>query len=412
MWRQKGAMSPNSRERTVSDRSVYRVLAAGVCALVIGMGVGRFAYTPLLPSLQQAAGMGNDTAGVLAAVNYLGYLVGALGAAALPRHWSRIAAFRAALVVSIVATAMMALAPDAWLWGASRLIAGISSAAILVLSSEIVVRVLNRHGRPALIGVHFAGVGIGVALTGIVTALLGDRFGWSGGWILLSALCAVLAPLCWRWLAVPEADMLPMTTATKAVPAPASFPMTVLVLAYFCEGAGYIVTGTFLVAIVKAMPGLFDIAPWFWTVVGLAGAPSAVLWSRIGARLGLLAALVLAHLIQALGIVLPVLSNHPAAVLISSLLFGGTFIGITALVVAFAARSGSANPGRIIGVLTAGFGLGQIIGPIVAGVLAEGGGGFALPLVLAAATVVVGAALLVIGALARPAAKAAGTVNA
>jgi predicted MFS family arabinose efflux permease len=371
------------------------VLAGGICALVIGMGVGRFAYTPLLPSLQEAAGMGAHAAGVLASINYVGYLVGALGAAVLPPHWPRVALFRAALLVSIAATALMAAAPDPRVWATSRLIAGIASAAVLILSSEIVVRVLQRHGRPALVGVHFAGVGLGIALTGIVTALLGDRFGWAGGWLVLAALSLVLAPLCWIWVVAPESKA---ATRASTLAAPTSWvPLIALAAAYFCEGAGYVVTGTFLVAIVKTMPALADVAQWFWVAVGLAGAPSAVIWSRIGARIGLLGALVLAHLVQAIGIVMPVLSDAPAVVLVSALLFGGTLIGITALVVAYAGRL--ANAGRMIGALTASFGLGQIVGPIVAGALAEGGRGFKLPLVLAAATVAVGGVLLGVGAL-------------
>lgn len=378
--------------------SLPKVLAAGICALAIGMGVGRFAYTPLLPALQEAAGMGSHAAGILASINYAGYLAGALGAAALPRRWSRVALFRATLLISIGATAIMAVAPDPRVWAVSRLIAGVASAGVLILSSEIVVRVLRLHGRPALVGVHFSGVGFGIALTGIITALLGDRFGWAGGWIVLAALSALLAPLCWMWLVPPPAD----DETAAAVQAPAVQvswqPVAALAFAYFCEGAGYIVTGTFLVAIVKAMPALSDFAPWFWVAAGLAGVPSAVLWSRIGARIGLLAALVIAHLVQAAGIVAPVLSSAPVVVLVSAMLFGGTMIGITAMVVAYAGRIGGANTGRMIGVLTASFSLGQIVGPIVAGALAEGGRGFDLPLVLAATTVVVGAAVLAAGA--------------
>lgn len=377
--------------------SLPKVLAAGICALVIGMGVGRFAYTPLLPALQQAAGMGSHAAGVLASINYVGYLVGALGAAALPRRWPRVALFRAALLISIGTTLLMAAAPDPRVWALSRLVAGIASAGVLILSSEIVVRVLRRRGRPDLVGVHFAGVGVGIALTGIVTALLGDALGWAGGWIVLSALSLLLAPLCWRWLTPPPAED-DLAAGGAAAARMSWLTVTALAFAYFCEGAGYIVTGTFLVAIVKAMPALSDAAPWFWVAAGLAGAPSAILWSRVGARIGLLTALVIAHLVQAVGIVAPVVSSAPGAVLVSAMLFGGTMIGITALVVAYAGRIGGAAAGRLIGVLTASFGLGQIIGPIVAGLLAEGGRGFDLPLILAGATVVVGAAALAAGA--------------
>ena len=378
--------------------SLSRVLAGGICALIVGMGIGRFAYTPLLPALQQAGGMGAHAAGILASINYVGYLVGSLAAAALPQSWPRVALFRGALLVSIGATVLMALAPDPRLWALSRLIAGIASAAVLILSSEIVVRTLQRHGRPALVGVHFAGVGLGIALTGIVTALLGDRLGWAGGWIVLTALSLVLAPFSWHWLASFEPARPAAATAASSAASPWA-PLVALALAYFCEGAGYVVTATFLVAIVKMMPALSDVAPWFWVAVGLAGAPSAILWSRIGARIGLLAALIAAHLVQAVGIVAPVFSDAPVVVLVSALLFGATVIGITALVVAYASRTGGARAGRMIGLLTASFSVGQIVGPMVAGKLAEEGG-FDLPLVLAAITVVVGALLLGVGAMA------------
>jgi predicted MFS family arabinose efflux permease len=295
-----------------------------------------------------------------------------------------------------------------WLWAASRLIAGVASAGVLVLSADIVVRHLNRRGRPSLIGVQFAGPGIGVAMTGIVTALLDGRVGWAGGWVVLTAICVALAPLCWRWLVLPEGET---PVAAAAAPAPgrrAAFPLWILAFAYFCEGAGYIVTGTFLVAIVKTMPNLADLAPHFWIVVGIAAAPSAMLWSRIGQRIGLLPALVLSHVVQAIGVILPVVSAHPASVLVSAILFGATFVGITALVVAFAGRNGGANPTRMIGVLTAAFSLGQIIGPIVAGVLAARGQGFDGALVLAAVTIMVGAALLGFGGM-RPAVVARDT---
>jgi MFS family permease len=147
------------------------------------------------------------------------------------------------------------------------------------------------------------------------------------------------------------------------------------------------------------MPALANVAPWFWVAVGLAGAPSAILWSRIGARIGLLPAIFAAHLVQAVGIVAPVFSDAPAVVLIAALLFGATVIGITALVVGYASRTGGARAGRMIGLLTASFSVGQIVGPMVAGKLAEEGG-FDLPLVLAAITVVVGALLLGVGAMA------------
>lgn len=377
--------------------SSIRPLLAGICALAIAMGVGRFAYTALLPDMQRAVGFGTDAAGWLASVNYAGYLLGALAVAAFPPGGPKGAAVRALLVASIATTAAMALTSAFPAWAALRFASGAVSAGILVLASDLVLDALRRRGHQDWLGVHFAGVGAGIALTGLVAAVPGGTVDWRGGWVGLAALCAMLLPVCWAWLPRAAADR----AAPDAPPQPpraGGFPLVVLIAAYFCEGAGYIVTGTFLVAIVKATPGLDSLAAFAWVMVGVAAAPSAIVWGRVAVRLGAPATLVLAHLVQAVGIVLPAWSQTAAAVLAAAVLFGSTFIGITVVAVSFAGRL-AANPGGAIGLLTAGFGVGQIIGPIAAGRLAAGGRGFDAALVAAAATVGVGALLLVAGRL-------------
>jgi MFS family permease len=145
------------------------------------------------------------------------------------------------------------------------------------------------------------------------------------------------------------------------------------------------------------MPGLAAYAPQTWIVAGLAGVVTAPLWSLMAGRIGLARCLVVAHFVQAAGIVLPAVSQSLGAVLLSALAFGGTFTSISGLSLAFGAQLAPRHSARLIGVLTAAFGVGQVVGPIVAGELAARHGDFDTALVLAAAVVAFGAVLLMMG---------------
>ncbi|HZD26100.1 MAG TPA: YbfB/YjiJ family MFS transporter [Alphaproteobacteria bacterium] len=387
------------------EQQYGRVLLGGLCTMVIAMGIGRFAYTPILPAMQAAAGLGPERAGLLASANYLGYLIGALAGGYLFTGHRRRHAFRATLLVGLAVIGLMALTDSFAAWSALRLISGLSSGALFVWSADIVIRALAQAGRGRLSGVHFAGVGFGIALTGIAVPLLDGLGGWRVGWAGLALLALPIAVPAWLWVAgrppapavaAPVGERATNEAPTRPV---ACFPLPLLALAYFLEGFGCIVSGTFLVAMLAAGPGGGGLlGPLAWTVVGLAGAPSCLLWSLAASRWGYPGTLVAAHLLQAAGIALSAGFTATAPVLVAAMLFGGTFMGITTLVVAFGREIAGAAPARAIGLLTASFGLGQIIGPSVAGWLAaRSGGSFVLALEVAAAAVLAGAILLLIG---------------
>ena len=184
-------------------------------------------------------------------------------------------------------------------------------------------------------------------------------------------------------------------TGTEAPPqtSPARAPLLLLFAAYFMEGLGYIVTGTFLVAIVNQMPGLATFGGATWIVVGVAAIPSSILWAMLGGRIGYARALALAYAAQACGILLPLAGGAGAAVA-SALIFGGTFLGISALTLALAGHLAPHTAARMIGSLTAVYGLGQVIGPVVAGIVATRAGDFGPALLAAAAIVLLGGALM------------------
>lgn len=369
----------------------WRILLSGAAALALAMGIGRFAYTPMLPAMQAAEGFGAATAGWIAGWNYLGYLLGALAASFVAGRESRYGVFLVSVVASVLTTAAMGWTTSVAGWCALRLASGVASAGVLVISSTIVLEALARAGRPHLMGVNFAGVGIGIALSGIVVALGVGTLDWRALWLALAGVAAGLA-----LLTLPLTRVRAEGTSNPASAPAERFPVGLLAASYFLEGLGYVVTGTFLVAFAKQMPGIGGAAEVLWIVVGLAGAPAALAWSRAGQRWGAPAALIAAYLVQATGIVLPVMFDSLWIALVAAVFFGSTLMGITALMVGFGGRI-SPNPARTIGLLTAAFGLGQMIGPVVGGWLAERQGGFDGSLLLAAGAVVLGAVLIAAG---------------
>jgi predicted MFS family arabinose efflux permease len=295
----------------------------------------------------------------------------------------------------------MAATDSMAIWFALRFLTGVASAGVLVFSTALVLATLRARGRAGLAGVHFGGVGLGIALSGALLSLLGPAVDWRGGWIAVALLSLALLAVCRD---LPHAAPPPAASSAGAgarADRAHRWATAVLIVAYFLEGVGYIVTGTFLVAIARGEAVLAPYAGWFWVVVGVAGTPSALLWTMAGRPLGPWLALMLAFGAQAVGIVLPVLAPDllpaPVAFAVSALLFGGTFMGITALTLPLGAAIAPMRPDRIMALLTASFGLGQILGPIAAGQLSAGGRGFAPALIAAASVVALGCALLAFG---------------
>ncbi len=387
-------------ERSRDPAGAYRALAAGMCTLVIAMGIGRFAYTPLLPGMQAALGFSHEDAGLLASLNFAGYLIGAIAAGFVPRGPLRDRLFRVLLIACVLTTGIMAVTDRFEVLGLARLLSGLVSAALFVFAADMVMRVLARNERPAWIGVHFAGVGLGIALSGALVPPFEQFGGWQGAWLGLAAISILLAVPSWLWLRDDDANEAPAPDqATRQTASVSAFPLSVLALAYFLEGLGYIVSGTFRVTIRQDQAGGGLIGPLAWTVVGLAAAPSCVLAMWVVKRTGFVGALIAAHVLQAIGIAMPALSVSWASAMAGAVLFGGTFMGITTMVVAFGRLLAGARGTQAIGLLTAAFGLGQILGPLLAGWLAERSQSFDSALWVAAAAVLLGAVLLALGAL-------------
>jgi MFS family permease len=372
---------------------------AGSAALAVVMGVGRFAYTALLPSVEAAQGFDDAAGGLIASVNLVGYLLGVLWARHTPPGAPRRWLLRSGLVLSVVTTGGLAGLSGFPAWAAFRFAGGVASGLVFVLVASAVLEALP-PGR-ALAGVHYGGVGLGTALSGAVTVLM-LPLGWQAPWLVLAAISVALA--------VPALLMEPSEPVARAVGNLASASggpgadvgFNRLAVAYFLQGFGYIVSGTFVVRAVQHSPGLEAWAPWVWVATGLAAAPSAVLWGVLAGRLGPRRALVLAHLCQAVGMALPAVFGTAWAALLGAVLFGGTFMGIVTMALELGRRLVPEAAVRAIGSLSAIYAVGQAIAPSLAGWLSQAVADPRPSVLVAAGAVACGGLLLAVPAARSP----------
>ena len=372
-----------------------KVLGAGVISLVLMVGVARFSYTPLLPLMQQQAGLGVAEGGWLAAINYIGYLSGAVIASLISDIVLKDRLYRLGLVLALVTTVGMALSDSLWLWAAMRFLAGLSSAAGLLLGSGLVLHWLIRHDHRSELGIHFGGIGLGIAFCAVAVKWMHPTFDWREQWVLLTVVGALMAIPAWAWLPRPEVRSVTNTGAPMVDRPPSRIFLRLFMAAYFCAGVGYVVSATFIVAIVEQLPGLQGQGAWTFMVLGLAAAPACIVWDLIARRAGEINAIIAAFVLQIVGILLPVITPSLAMTLLGAVLFGGTFIGIVSLVLTMAGRFYPTRPAKMMGKMTISYGVAQIVAPAVTGLLAEGDGRYDQGLYLAAIMMGLGTLLMI-----------------
>jgi predicted MFS family arabinose efflux permease len=171
--------------------------------------------------------------------------------------------------------------------------------------------------------------------------------------------------------------------------------MRVFMVAYFCAGIGYVVSATFIVAIIDQLPGLSGKGSLVFLVIGLSAAPACIIWDFVARRTGDLNALILASALQVVGIVLPLSSAGLVPALAGAVLFGSTFVGIVSLVLTMAGRYYPSRPAKMMGKMTISYGIAQIAAPAITGWLATTSGSYAAGLYLAAGSMLIGIALLI-----------------
>ena len=367
---------------------------SGMLALMLAMGIGRFAYTALLPQMREAGWLTHSEGALLAASNYLGYLLGALWTA-FSRQANPVRRLTAGLLISVATTLAMGFDLGFTLWCVVRFSAGIASALVYVYATGIVLRRLMAVGAPSWSMLHYMGVGAGITLSALaVQLLLSLGLGVAQGWWYLGALAGIAA-LC-SMAGLMPAGRSALTNGEQArqqaATAPPGMPMW-LTASYALAGFGYIINMTFLPVMLRTGTGSSNAALTGWLIVGIAAMPATAIWVRLALRNGTYRTLITCTLVQAIGVALPVLIPGITSAFIGAALLGGTFMGIAGLAQWLARLPDPQASARRIGFITAFYGLGQIAGPLLVAWL-DRGNDFTLPVLLAAAALLISAMLL------------------
>lgn len=384
----------------LTELTKSRVYCAGICSLIVTVGVARFSYSLLLPIMQDSAGLTETGGGWLATTNYIGYMLGVLLATSLRNLNHRYNLHRIYLLLSVFTSAAMVITTDMITWAIFRFIAGMCASGGMIIASGLILKWLVRNNHRAELGIHFSGVGLSIIVTSLlVEVMLTMSADWQQQWLVLAGMSAIVIIPAWLWTPHTFADAQAITTSKKNPP-DKTFTL-ILMVAYFCAGYGYAVNSTFLVDIVEDIEGLQGQGTLAFLLVGLGATPAAIVWDKIARSVGYLKALFVAYILQTVAIVLPAINDNLSAVILSALLFGGTFIACVSLVLTMAGQFYPSNPAKFMGTMTLAFGAAQIIAPVCTGYLVEAWGNYNLGLYLTASIMVIGA-LLLLGLLSFP----------
>jgi MFS family permease len=365
--------------------AALRLALSGALAMACLMGFGRFSYTPILPGMMADLKLSAGDAGSIAAANFAGYLLGAILASG---RWAA-GRERAVALTALISTALllfaMAMAESIPAFMVIRFLAGVASAFGMVFTTSIVLGAALGNSRVQ--AGHFSGVGAGIALSALVSFVAVAASGegpapWRGEWIAGGVVVLLASLVVFRLLPRPAAGR---DEAPPEPPLRWTLPLVRLCLSYGLFGLGYVVAATFLVVMARAGTGGHTVEFLSWLVTGFAAMASLFLWQPAVRRLGLPAAYRASLVIEAAGAAVMVLLPGVSAPLIGGLLFGSTFVVATAYALQIGRMLQPRSQRRVMGLMTAAFGVGQIVGPVIAGAIVDRTGTYVVASLLSAA---------------------------
>jgi predicted MFS family arabinose efflux permease len=377
----------------MTDRSTPIALA-GLAALAVAMGIGRFAFTPILPMMQLDSGLDITRGGWLASANYAGYLAGGLSAARLRMSAQR--AIRLSLAAVGLATLAMGLSRHLAAWLALRFVAGTASAWVLVVACAWCLEQFQSGAPPerrtVLSATLFAGVGVGIALAGALCAALSLSNATSASaWIALGIVALVASATIWNSFG-PNSSVAAWGAQSSEPWSPEALRM---IACYGAFGFGYIVPATFLSAMAREATADPAMYVWSWPAFGAAAAASTFAAAALRRRFCDRPIWIFGHIVMAAGVVVPLAVHGLAGVVLCALLVGSTFMVVTMAGLQEARRIAGPRARSLIAAMTSAFAVGQIAGPLAVSALASPGAGFAPSLLIAALLLVASAAALV-----------------
>lgn len=346
------------------------IILAGIISLVVGVGVARFVFTSLLPPMLDNY-LSVSFAGVLASVNYVGYLAGSIFAVFIKDINTKVKFFRVGMVLCIITTLVLGISTNDIVWMISRVLAGFGAAMALVVGSAIVMSKLNIENKTKAMGIHFSGIGFSILISDLIVRTVFYFNGtWQFSWIVLTIFAFIVSLYSMYILSFDK--KLQKSSVKHSIDKKLFSPFVILlIIAYFCEGVGMVVQGTFLPDIINSLDGLEGFGSFTWTLVGLAGIPSCIIWMLLAHRYGSVNIIMLAMFIQVIGILISALTNNVYLNLLSGILYGGTFVGLVALFMNLGGKLAGSNPVLLMGVLTTAYGIGQVLAPLYSVALIE-----------------------------------------
>jgi putative permease of the major facilitator superfamily len=324
-----------------------------MACLIIAMGIGRFIYTPALPLMQDQLHLTSKMGALVAASNYFGYLIGSILLILKPQYL-KINIVRISCLLLIFSLIAIPLIPNNYIWNVSRFIAGMCSAIIFLYVAQIVYE----NKRKIFTGIVYSGVGIGIFVTGVENLFIND---WKIFWLLGAAIIFILALFL---INLKSPSQLSQSQNKKfglhlfSREDKNSFKF--LVLSYFVEGMSYIIIATFVSALMGQIKP--QLSQYIWLIIGLAAAPSTVVWIYFKKYMSLSRLLILAYVMQFTSALLPLISYNTITLIASAGLFGATFMGITVLTFNIAI---DLNIKQGATILTVFYSIGQIVGPLL-----------------------------------------------
>jgi MFS family permease len=378
------------------------IALAGLTAVAVAMGIGRFAFTPILPMMQQDAGLSVADGGWLASANYIGFLLGALSA--LGPRVRPTTAIRGGLLVVGFVTMGMGFTNQFATWIILRALAGIANASVQIFAFAWCLEKLVALRRPLLTGAVFAGVGTGIAVAGGFCLVLTEvNAGSAQAWVGLGMISLIATAVIWR-IFRPDDDA---PTSEGQRPTSLGWQWDTdslrLVLCFGASGFGYIIPATFLPVMARQLISDPLVFGWSWPLFGAAAAVAPLATAGSAQLLGNRRLWILSHLVMAIGVSLPVRWPAIGGIMIAAFLVGATFM-INAMASMQEARSvAGPHATSLMAAMIAAFGTGQIVGPILVSYAIGPDADFSKPLLIASVVLI-----LSVYALSRQAGQKAG----
>ena len=359
-----------------------RNVLAGICCLAALMGVGRLAFTLILPSMMSDLGLSPADAGFIASSNLVGYLLGAMLASSRIFTGIERGVLITVLALNVVLTGSMALDGSLLFLSINRFVGGMVSAMGMIFVTAVVSAKLVESKRPELLVHQFTGVGFGIVISSLACAgVLAAGGGWRVCWLVCGALALVGLILAVVFL---EKGAPVRARGDHEPPLPRSKPLRNIIAAYGLFGFGYIITTTFLIAIVRDNGDAPRMEAIVWIITGLAVLPSTYLWGKLARKIGLPLTYAAGCFVEAIGVMAAVLVTGASGPLLGALLLGGTFVATTALGIQYSRNLAPNSPRKVLATMTTLLSVTQIFGPIVAGIIAARSGGYLIASSIAA----------------------------